>query len=78
MKDIKDKPATPAPAKGLGRLTKAETVALWHAVDFLALGLREAATLENINQAGLQVERDRLETAKRALRKVNALRKKGL
>lgn len=75
MKTIKDKPAAPTAA---GRLTKAETVALWHAVDFLALGLKEAATLENINPAGLQAERERLEIAKRALRKVNALRKKGL
>lgn len=60
------------------RLTKAETVALWHAVDFLALGLKEARKIRNIDPAGLQTEHARLVTAKRALRKVNKLRERGL
>lgn len=59
------------------RLTKNETNALWHAVEFMKLGIPAMAgmscTAEQIN-----AEKERLKLARAALRKVNALRKQSL
>ncbi|MDM0118908.1 hypothetical protein [Variovorax arabinosiphilus] len=61
-------------------LTKADTVALWHAVDALnwqIVGMREANKEEpgRFTPEQFDAERQRLLQAKRALRKVNAIRK---
>lgn len=58
-------------------LTKAETVALWHAVDWMKLCL-QSARQTTPGRPELGVETERLALAKRALRKVNELRKQGL
>jgi len=58
-------------------LTKVETVALWHAINWMDLCLR-ADRKENPEAAYLPAEFKRLADAKRALRKVNELRKQGL
>lgn len=60
--------------RGNTTLTKAETVALWHAVDWMHLCLREQAKVPH-EQAALEAERKRLKLAKQALRKVNRIRK---
>lgn len=54
------------------KLSKAETVALWHAVEWMDLCLRQKGpgTAEQIDS-----EKARLKIAKQALRKVNAIRK---
>lgn len=54
------------------QLTKDETVALWHAIEWMALCLQGS---DGENKEALDVERKRLKTAKQALRKVNAIRK---
>ena len=56
------------------RLTKAETVALWHAVSNMELMVRQMKDMDGITPQQVAVERDRLATAKSALRKVNKLR----
>lgn len=57
-------------------LSKAETVALWHAVQWQELCLKESPpSLTEREEAAMATERERLATAKRALRKVNAIRK---
>lgn len=53
-------------------LTKEETKALWCAIDWMQLCLR---TPDAKGSAGYEAECERLVTAKRALRKVNAIRK---
>lgn len=55
------------------KLTKAETVALWHAVNWMAECLKSSHP-DNMEEAW-QAEVDRLKLAKQALRKVNAIRK---
>jgi hypothetical protein len=55
-------------------LTKADTVALWHAVNWMELCVRQPYS-EGTPQEVIDAERERLRTAKRALRKVNAIRK---
>lgn len=55
-------------------LTKADTVALWHAVNWMEMCVRQPAP-EGTPQEAIETERERLRTAKRALRKVNAIRK---
>ncbi len=58
-------------------LTREETAALWHAVNWMDLCLRQ--TLEEPpSQEAMEKERNRLKLAKSGLRKVNALRKQGL
>jgi hypothetical protein len=52
------------------QLTKADTVALWHAVQWITLCLKQSEP----GEPGLEAERERLTAAKRALRKVNAIR----
>jgi hypothetical protein len=59
------------------KLTKADTVALWHAVQWMHLCLHEAAKEPGRDGPAIVAERERLAAAKRALRKVNALRKAG-
>jgi hypothetical protein len=59
--------------RGDDKLTKADTVALWHAVQWMDLCLRQS----DKGEQGVEVERERLVAAKRALRKVNAIRKAG-
>jgi hypothetical protein len=54
------------------RLTKTDTVALWHAVQWMALCVRSGELMPGDK---LAIERARLVAAKRALRKVNAIRK---
>lgn len=59
-------------------LTKADTVALWHAVQWMQDVLREwrrDGFTEDRPQAAYEAERGILLRAKRALRKVNAIRK---
>jgi hypothetical protein len=52
-------------------LTKADTVALWHAVQWMGLCLRSGELMPGDT---LATERKRLTAAKRALRKVNEIR----
>lgn len=62
----------------MNRLTKADTVALWHAVNWTEIVLREwlrDGFKDDTDKAQYEAERERLRTAKRALRKVNAIRK---
>lgn len=54
------------------RLSKADTVALWYAVGWMSLCLR-VSPLEHAE--AVEAERSKLLQAKRALRKVNAIRK---
>lgn len=59
-------------------LSKADTVALWYAVNWMELTLgswRREGFKDDADKAQYMGERERLTTAKRALRKVNALRK---
>lgn len=56
------------------KLTKADTVALWHAVQWMALCLKQN---EQFPSDTLATERERLAAARRALRKVNDLRRSG-
>lgn len=58
-------------------LTKAETTALWHAVNWMELCVRQPVT-DDTPQEAIDAERERLRLAKSCLRKVNALRKQGL
>lgn len=63
-------------------LTKAETVALWHAVSWMGEAMRswreEPASGDEQQVALLALSETRLKQAKKALRKVNQLRKMGL
>jgi hypothetical protein len=60
-------------------LTKADTRALWHAVNNADFMLRELVKdPRSTSPATVQAEKDLVAQAKRALRKVNALRKEGL
>lgn len=70
----------PAAAQSAHRLTKADTVALWHAVDAMhwqIVGMREANKEEpgKFTLEQFAAEWQRMLAAKRALRKVNAIRK---
>ncbi|MGC3984788.1 MAG: hypothetical protein QM777_08720 [Pseudorhodoferax sp.] len=59
-------------------LTKADTVALWYAVNWMQhvlSGWFRDGFKDDQERAQYQAERERLATAKRALRKVNKLRK---
>lgn len=59
-------------------LTKADTVALWHAVQWMQDVLREwrsGGFKDDTDRAQWADQRDTLLRAKRALRKVNAIRK---
>ncbi|MDP3164397.1 MAG: hypothetical protein Q8N06_02920 [Hydrogenophaga sp.] len=56
------------------RLTKADTVALWHAVEAFALQTRLSLD-RGLTLDQLRVEHDRVRAARQALRKVNALRR---
>ncbi len=60
------------------RLTKAETVALWHAISNFELMVRQMDSMDEITPEEVSTEKQRLALAKRALRKVNKLRKQGL
>jgi hypothetical protein len=59
------------------KLTKADTVALWHAVDSYGYAVRAMPDVDGITPDQIEAERARLLAAKRALRKVNKLRKEG-
>lgn len=60
-------------------LTKAETTALWHAVDALAFQVRVMPDMvPPLSDECIASERKHLVTARRALRKVNELRRQGL
>lgn len=59
-------------------LTKADTVALWHAVTALSYQVSAMREIETITPEQIEAERARLLAAKRALRKVNQLRKEGV
>jgi hypothetical protein len=61
------------------QLTKADTTALWYAVDAygsMVHAMRDLPTC--LSEAAIDKERQILLTAKRALRKVNAIRKTGV
>lgn len=55
-------------------LAKADTVALWYAVNWMELCLKQPPE-PGVDPAATAAERERLRTAKRALRKVNAIRR---
>jgi hypothetical protein len=59
-------------------LTKAETVALWHAVSNFDYMIRVMPSVEGVTAEQVLLEKERLTTARRALRKINELRKQGL
>ena len=59
--------------KAADPLTKADTVALWHAVENFALMVK-TMTPGEFSPELIAAERDRVLAAKRALRKVNKLR----
>jgi hypothetical protein len=65
------------PAPDPLKLTKADTVALWHAVQWMDICLREAAKEPGRDATAIAGERERLRAAKQALRKVNAIRRAG-
>ena len=72
------KPQADQKAAGPTKLAKVETVALWHAVNWMEVVLREwkrDGFKDDQDQAQHEVQRQHLTTAKQALRKVNALRK---
>ncbi|MFE1574114.1 hypothetical protein ACFIQG_20240 [Comamonas odontotermitis] len=72
------KPQVDHKAAGLTKLAKVETVALWHAVNWMEVVLREwkrDGFKNDQDQAQHEVQRQHLTTAKQALRKVNQLRK---
>ncbi len=66
---------TPATDRARPRLTKAETIALWHAVDDMALMHREAMRCDDISDEAKESSAARLKAARAALRKVNAIRR---
>lgn len=73
-----NKPQADQKAAGPTKLAKVETVALWHAVNWMEVVLREwkrDGFKNDQDQAQHEVQRQHLTTAKRALRKVNQLRK---
>jgi hypothetical protein len=57
-------------------LTKADTVALWHAVSNYELMIKQMPAIEGLSPEMIEAERARLAVAKNALRKVNRLRAK--
>jgi hypothetical protein len=57
-------------------LTKVETTALWHAVQWMQGVIKGWPKSEDVELRAIEVKR--LQVAKRALRKVNDLRKQGL
>ncbi|MBO9679511.1 MAG: hypothetical protein J7556_14815 [Acidovorax sp.] len=62
------------------KLTKTDTVALWHAVDSYALQVKVMSSMtmpdgSKFTPEQIEAERQRLLQAHRALRKVNAIRK---
>lgn len=60
------------------KLTKSDTVALWHAVEAMALNCRVMREIQPpIAEEAQKAEWDRLRAARAALRKVNAIRKGG-
>lgn len=59
-------------------LTRADTKALWHAVECMKEMIHQARLMPTINERYIDEEEKRLKTARRALRKVNELRKQGL
>lgn len=63
-----------APEMDLARLAKADTVALWHAVDNYALMVGEMRSA-GFSEEQLQAEGEKVMAARRALRKVNAIRR---
>lgn len=57
-------------------LTKADTVALWHAVEAFGYAVRVMPEMvPPLSQECIEQDRKRLAAAKKALRKVNAIRK---
>lgn len=56
------------------QLTKADMSALWAAIEWMALCLRQPNS-DSFEPEGLAAERERLATARRAYRKVLAIRK---
>lgn len=55
------------------KLLKSETVALWHAIQWMETCIDAGGTIDD--EEWKPRERERLTEAKRALRKVNAIRK---
>ncbi len=56
------------------KLTKEETVALWHAINWMETCLA-VSPVDDENRLAMEAESRRLKVAKQALRKVNAIRK---
>jgi len=57
------------------RLTRADTIALWHAVKGFSEHIDHILRLEGVEEHMLQDERQQLSTARAALRKINSMRK---
>lgn len=55
------------------RITREEAAGLWHAVEWMKLCLKDSAP--DVSVAALEQERKRLAAAKRALRKVQQIRR---
>lgn len=70
--------ANPTQPRAGAALKKAETVALWHAVSNYELMIKQMKGMEGITPEQVEAERRRLDLAKSCLKKVNALRHKGL
>ena len=63
------------PEKQIPTLTKADTTALWHAVDALAWQVRSMPHIEPpLSPESIEAEKKRLYAARRALHKANAIR----
>ena len=72
------KPQVDQKTAGPTKLAKAETTALWHAVNWMAIVLREwkrDGFKNEQDQAQHEVQSQHLTTAKRALSKINKIRK---
>lgn len=57
------------------RLTRADTIALWHAVKGFSEHIDDILRLDGVEEYMLQDERQQLAAARAALRKVNSIRK---
>ena len=57
------------------RLTRADTIALWHAVKGFSEHIDDILRLDGVEEYMLQDERQQLAAARAALRKVNSMRK---
>ena len=75
---VEEKPAGAAGAAGLPKLAKSDTVALWHAVNWMETVLREwhrGGFRDEQDRAQHEAQKQILINARKALRKVNKIRR---